>query len=950
MFHLDLCNAKDQTLLCTLIRKLRPAMIWLAPPCGTASKAKDIPAFDHQGNPISLPLRSRDFPDGLPDLPPHQQSRVLAANTLYSLVAKIICLCEDLRIPCVLENPGNSYMWLTSPLQSLPAFPSVTLHNCMYGGARPKLTQLLFHGLDLSSLHLLCDNTHQHLPWKVNGPYGPEFQTAVERAYPVGLCKAVLHLFLHHCLRQGLQDIPTSLSDTSEIATPFYRHHLRGGVGLQPRGRQLAVLPNGFVDLWFPSSQLDIDTFLPEMLLKSRSFPTGSRFPIAIEFEDGSTHQCQIRNPDNNIRVKVLVPVKPQDYVKLLNSAIHPANLDFAGWSWTCQAVDKASSMSNPEILTHRANVLKSMLLRAGELKDEESLLHDQMDSVVASVNRDKKLLLLDELSQSVHHPDLSIIEEVAYGFDLVGWMPKTGLFEAKVNPMAMLPETLDIMSGDVSKRALDRVMTSSESNLEDELYEVTKDEVKKGWLSEEIPIRELPEDAIVNPRFAIKQGQKLRAIDDYTFSGVNACVGCHEKVYLQGVDDILSLVLELARRSRTVMEGRTYDLDSAYRQLAIAPSSRKYSYIACFNPEEQRCSVHSLSSMPFGAIASVYAFLRTALLLNRIASELLYIPLTSYFDDFVVISKKEIAASTGDCFSMMMKILGFALSASDKKNKPFSQVFDALGVSFILTKSVEGIIEVANTEERKSDLIDRLQSILEKGKISGKDAVSLRSRLNFADSQIYGRTSAMMLKHLSTHEMFWKETKLSSSCSKMLGFYKELLLEGLPRRVSVNTNEVVHVFLDGAGEESDGAYFAGCGGVLTSHDGRVLRAFGYSISKVRSKEIGGKIHQIELLPMVMACVVFGEDIKGRAVMFHIDDSAAQSALINAGSSNQFSSAIVYTYLELEQHLQLRPWFARVGTYSNIADGPSRADYALVESLGADVTTVTERCFEFMKR
>ena len=82
--------------------------------------------------------------------------------------------------------------------------------------------------------------------------------------------------------------------------------------------------------------------------------------------------------------------------------------------------------------------------------------------------------------------------------------------------------------------------------------------------------------------------------------------------------------------------------------------------------------------------------------------------------------------------------------------------------------------------------------------------------------------------------------------------------------------------------------------------------------------------------------------------MFHIDNSAAQSALINAGSSNQFSSAIVYTYLELEQHLQLRPWFARVGTYSNIADGPSRGDYALVESLGADVTTVTERCFEFI--
>ena len=168
---------------------------------------------------------------------------------IYHLTSKAVCwprircthwlqrlfaFVKDLRIPWVLENPGNSYMWLTSPLQSLPAFPSVTLHNCMYGGSRPKLTQLLFMAL-IFLLYTFCVTIlHQHLPWKVNGPYGPEFQNAVERAYPVGLCKAVLHLFLHHCLRQGLQDIPASLSDTSEIATPFYRHHLRGGVGLNP--------------------------------------------------------------------------------------------------------------------------------------------------------------------------------------------------------------------------------------------------------------------------------------------------------------------------------------------------------------------------------------------------------------------------------------------------------------------------------------------------------------------------------------------------------------------------------------------------------------------------------------------------------------------------------------------------------------------------------------------
>ena len=46
---------------------------------------------------------------------------------------------------------------------------------------------------------------------------------------------------------------------------------------------------------------------------------------------------------------------------------------------------------------------------------------------------------------------------------------------------------------------------------------------------------------------------------------------------------------------------------------------------------------------------------------------------------------------------------------------------------------SLEGIIEVTNTDERKSDLVERIQIILNRGTITGKEATSLRSRLNFA-------------------------------------------------------------------------------------------------------------------------------------------------------------------------------------------------------------------------
>lgn len=165
------------------------------------------------------------------------------------------------------------------------------------------------------------------------------------------------------------------------------------------------------------------------------------------------------------------------------------------------------------------------MLFRAGAFKDKELLFYDRIDPVVASVNRDKKVILLDDLSQSVHHPDLLIVNEVAYGFDVMGWMPKIR-FEAKVNLMAMQPETLDRISGDISKTVFDRIMTSIESNLEGEFYEVTKNKVKKEWFAEKIPIRKFLLDPILHARFAIKQGQKLRSLDDYSFSGVYAFIG----------------------------------------------------------------------------------------------------------------------------------------------------------------------------------------------------------------------------------------------------------------------------------------------------------------------------------------------------------------------------------------------------------------------------------------
>ena len=87
------------------------AWIHVAPPCGTASRAREI---GHGPR----PLRSMQHVMGLPDLDPVSQERVNSANMIYAETASFCSwlLQSFPAVPFSVENPLHSYMW------QLPAF------------------------------------------------------------------------------------------------------------------------------------------------------------------------------------------------------------------------------------------------------------------------------------------------------------------------------------------------------------------------------------------------------------------------------------------------------------------------------------------------------------------------------------------------------------------------------------------------------------------------------------------------------------------------------------------------------------------------------------------------------------------------------------------------------------------------------------------------------------
>ena len=133
VLQLDLREPGAQQLLLSTLRCLLPALVVLAPPCGTASRARDIPAYSN-GKRIAHPLRSGQHPDGLPSLQGHDLARVTSANSLYAFAAAVAGMCSQHGVPWLIENPARSYMWDTSMMSAPRAFadrgPLLRLWGC----------------------------------------------------------------------------------------------------------------------------------------------------------------------------------------------------------------------------------------------------------------------------------------------------------------------------------------------------------------------------------------------------------------------------------------------------------------------------------------------------------------------------------------------------------------------------------------------------------------------------------------------------------------------------------------------------------------------------------------------------------------------------------------------------------------------------------------------------
>ena len=134
-------------------------------------------------------------------------------------------------------------------------------------------------------------------------------------------------------------------------------------------------------------------------------------------------------------------------------------------------------------------------------------------------------------------------------------------------------------------------------------------------------------DDWIPARRFGVRQGGKIRPVDDLSQFLINSSVSCHEKIDLEGIDHICATArffLGAVDESGALRLGgggsenwlchpswppewnrslkdRCLDLKHAYKQLVRHPEDTWVSIIAAVNPLDSQVYFFEAIALPFG-------------------------------------------------------------------------------------------------------------------------------------------------------------------------------------------------------------------------------------------------------------------------------------------------------------------------------------------------------------
>ena len=477
---------------------------------------------------------------------------------------------------------------------------------------------------------------------------------------------------------------------------------------------------------------------------------------------------------------KVVIGVyrTPEQFVADAMAAGHPSLLSSLLPQELLEAVQAIHRKGEGEVAQARTAVLRMWLQWVSELGLAEKELKAGMPSFRCEVLQSKRLLVFRRMLEAIQHEDVSLVDNIAAGFDLTGALPRS--FLSKFKPADQSEAQLRKGAKRLRDGLMASVRPSTDPVIDKGVLEATRKELDRGFVLGPIPPGDVPAGASLTHRFGVIQGQteagpKVRPIDDNLASQVNATITQVESVPVHSVDVVAGMLgawlnewFCAGRKAEGAPKCKAWDLCAAYKQLPLSDSSFEMdSYFVIYNAEKDAKEIYKQKVLPFGSKASVSGFIRCAFALWRIGVKSLQLAWTDYFDDYLSTSGAACTKHTEFVISMFFRILGWDLSVD--KNLDYDAMCVILGVQLNLKDAMLGIAVISNTEKRRAEALKDIDAALQANALDPKLSERLRGRLQFASGQVFGRRPKAALKLLADHGRHGK-WRLSDATQHALG------------------------------------------------------------------------------------------------------------------------------------------------------------------------------------
>ena len=503
---IDLSEPWGEELLYKAIKSQRVRYVHFAPPCGTASRAREIPVPLHlRGTTWKVPgpLRSDVMPDGLHNLDDVEELRVCKANKHYAVTAKAILLADKLGIHWSCENPTNSLFWKTTPIVSMrrvldercresgkqaPIF--ATFQNCAFGGERPKWSSWLtdVQGFQAMQDSGECTGDHKHKPW---GLGADGFNTAGEAAYPKQLCATAASIVVNTLVNEG--KFTAAIKPALEI-NPTHTGLQGAEAGKQARGQKAPRLIPEYAAV--RKFQVLADCASP--LFDGQIIEKG--LDVVNDFIPPGSKIMRTQ-PENGGRrtVYAAVPRTVETFLEKAKSVKHPidsfTNLEadiYSNIFWTLTEGADA-------VIKFREDQINKLISVEASSKVSEQHIHNKLPEEFRRPLESKNFLVHKFLFRQIKHKDDKLLGRLTAGFQMSGTLENSNVFDSCVprNPNPVPIKQLLKSTKWVRHSIAAKLGPSGDKKLDETIEEITQKELEAvrsnsmldtvgvGWLHE---------------------------------------------------------------------------------------------------------------------------------------------------------------------------------------------------------------------------------------------------------------------------------------------------------------------------------------------------------------------------------------------------------------------------------------------------------------------------------